>query len=83
MGKSEKSVVELPESDVDELFEGQSEDEELLHHLQAGELELPDGWTVEVYSEWLEGSIPEGWVEDQWQQFSREQLEIIESQEML
>ena len=63
--QSEKSVVEIPESDVDELFEGQSEDEELLHHLQAGELELPDGWTVEVYSEWLEGSIPEGWVEDQ------------------
>ena len=79
----EKSVVEIPESDVDELFEGQSKDEELLHHLQGSELELPDGWTVEVYSEWLEGSIPEGWVEDQWQQFSREQLEIIESQEML
>jgi hypothetical protein len=79
----EKSVVEIPESDVDELFEGQSKDEELLHHLQGSELELPDGWTVEVYSEWLEGSIPEGWVEDQWQQFSREQLEIIESQELL
>ena len=79
----EKSVVEIPESDVDELFEGQSKDEELLHPLQGSELELPDGWTVEVYSEWLEGSIPEGWVEDQWQQFSREQLEIIESQELL
>ncbi len=50
--------MEIPESDVDELFEGQSEDEELLHHLQAGALELPDGWTGAGYSELLEVSIP-------------------------
>jgi len=81
--QSEKSLVEIPDSDVDELFEGQSEDEEILHHLQGSELELPEGWTVEEYSEWLKGSMPDGWVEDQWQQYSKEKLAIIEAQEML
>ncbi|MDE0954356.1 MAG: hypothetical protein OR994_06745, partial [Candidatus Poseidoniales archaeon] len=81
--QSEKLMVEIPDSEVDDLFEVQSVDEEILRPLQGSELELPDGWTVEAYSEWLEGSMPDGWVEDQWQQFSREQLEIIEAQEVL
>jgi len=77
------TIQNIPDSDVDELFEGQSEDEEILHHLQGSELELPEGWTVEEYSEWLKGSMPDGWVEDQWQQYSKEKLAIIEAQEML
>lgn len=81
--QSEKLVVEIPEAEVDDLFEGQSEDEDILHQLQESELELPDGWTVEGYSEWLKGSVPEGWVEDQWQQYSKEKLAIIETQELL
>jgi hypothetical protein len=76
-------VVEIPDSEIDELFEGQSEDGDILHQLQGSELELPDGWTVEEYSEWLKGLMPEGWVEDQWQQYSKEQLAIIESQQLL
>jgi hypothetical protein len=81
--QSEKLVVEIPDSEIDELFEGQSEDGDILHQLQGSELELPDGWTVEEYSEWLKGLMPEGWVEDQWQQYSKEQLAIIESQQLL
>ena len=76
-------MVEIPDAEVDGLFEGQSEDEDILHQLQGSELELPDGWTVEDYSEWLKGSVPEGWVEDQWQQYSKEKLAIIETQELL
>jgi hypothetical protein len=78
--QSEKLVVDIPDSEIDELFEGQSEDEDLL---QGSELELPEGWTVEGYSEWLKGLMPEGWVEDQWQQYSKEQLAIIEAQQLL
>jgi hypothetical protein len=81
--QSENLEMEIPDSEVDNLFEVQSEDVEIPHHLQGSELELPDGWTVEVYSEWLKGSMPDGWVEGQWQQFSREQLELIEAQEVL
>ena len=81
--QSEKLMVEIPDSKVDDLFEGRTEDEEILHHLQGGELELPDGWTVEGYSEWLKGSMPEGWVEDQWQQYSKQKLAIIEEQQLL
>jgi len=81
--QSEKLVVDIPDSEIDDLFEGQSEDGDILHQLQEGELELPDGWTVEGYSEWLKGLMPEGWVEDQWQQYSKEQLAIIEAQQLL
>jgi uncharacterized protein (TIGR03790 family) len=81
--QSEKLVVEIPDSEIDELFEGQSGDEDILNQLQENVLELPDGWTVEKYSEWLKGSMPEGWVEDQWQHYSREKLAIIEEQQLL
>jgi hypothetical protein len=81
--QSEKLMAEIPDSEVDDLFEVRAEDEEMLHHLQGGELDLPDGWTVEEYSEWLKGSMPDGWVESQWQQYCKEKLAIIETQQLL
>ena len=81
--QSDKLVVEIPESEVDGLFEGQSGDEEILQHLQVSELELPEGWTVDEYSEWLKGPLPDGWDEEQWRLFSDEKLAIIEGQEIL
>jgi hypothetical protein len=80
--QSEKLVVEIPESEVDVLFEGQSEDEELLQQLSSDELELPEGWTIGEYSEWLKGPLPDGWEEEQWRLFSGEKLAIIESQDI-
>jgi hypothetical protein len=81
--QSEKLVVEIPESEVDGLFEGQSEDEELLQQLPSDELELPEGWTIDAFSEWLNGPLPEGWDEAQWQQYRLEKLAIIESKGLL
>jgi hypothetical protein len=81
--QSEKLVVEIPESEVDELFEGHSEDEELLQQLPSDELELPEGWTIGEYSEWLKGPLPDGWEEEQWRLFSGDKLTIIEGQEIL
>ncbi len=81
--QSEKLVVEIPESEVDVLFEGQSADEELLQQLPSDELELPEGWTIGEYSEWLKGPLPDGWEEEQWRLFSGEKLAIIESQDIL
>jgi hypothetical protein len=81
--QSEKLVVEIPESEVDELFEGHSEDEELLQQLPSDELELPEGWTIGEYSEWLKGPLPDGWEEEQWRLFSGEKLAVIEGQEIL
>ncbi|MEC7350689.1 MAG: LamG-like jellyroll fold domain-containing protein [Candidatus Thermoplasmatota archaeon] len=27
---------------------------------------LPEGWTLEAYTDWLDGPAPEGWTEEQW-----------------
>mgnify|MGYP006430653079 FL=1 len=79
--QSEKLVIEIPDSQVEELFET-PEEEELLQRLQDLGLELPEGWTLETYSEWLKGPLPEGWAEEQWRQFSSDTLAIIESQQL-
>ena len=81
--QSEKLVIEIPDSQVEELFETpEEEEEELLQRLQDLGLELPEGWTLETYSEWLKGPLPEGWAEEQWRQFSSDTLAIIESQQL-
>jgi hypothetical protein len=78
--QSEKLVIEIPDSQVEELFE--TPEEELLQRLQDLGLELLEGWTLETYSEWLKGPLPEGWAEEQWRQFSSDTLAIIESQQL-
>ena len=27
---------------------------------------VPEGWTLEAYTDWLDGPAPEGWTEEQW-----------------
>ena len=27
---------------------------------------VPEGWTMEAFTSWLDGPIPEGWTEEQW-----------------
>ena len=27
---------------------------------------VPDGWTVEAFTAWLDGPTPEGWTDEQW-----------------
>ena len=81
--QSEKLVVEIPESEVDGLFEGHSEDDEGLQQLASNELNLPEGWTLVAYLEWLNGPLPEGWDEEQWQHHRVEKLTIIENQRLL
>lgn len=100
--QSEKSIAEIPQTNVDELFEdhieqqlpqmenrlGEISSEQLQSGDEVGsseinsELELPEGWTLEQYSQWLGGPVPEGWNEQQWQQFKGQKLALIESQEM-
>ena len=56
------------ESDV---FEEHAEDEppsaeettEIERALTNG---VPDGWTVEAFTAWLDGPTPEGWTDEQW-----------------
>jgi uncharacterized protein (TIGR03790 family) len=79
--QSEKLVVSIPDSQVDELFENQ-EDDAILQRLQAAGLDLPEGWTLKEYSQWLDGPLPEGWVDEQWQIYRGEKLAIIESQQL-
>lgn len=38
---------------------------------------IPEGWTKEQFSSWLEGPVPEHWTEVQWEQY------VIEHQEKL
>jgi hypothetical protein len=53
-----------------------------LQRLQAAGLDLPEGWTLKEYSQWLDGPLPEGWVDEQWQIYRGEKLAIIESQQL-
>ncbi len=39
---------------------------------------IPDGWTVEVYEQWLEGPLPEGWTEEQWSTYVDEHRTALE-----
>ena len=56
------------ESDV---FEEESErpapsSEETADSKQAGTSIVPDGWTVEAFTAWLDGPVPDGWTDEQW-----------------
>ena len=33
---------------------------------------VPDGWTLEAYTTWLDGPAPEGWTEEQWTTYVEE-----------
>ena len=33
---------------------------------------VPDGWTLEAYSAWLDGPTPDGWTDDQWTTYVEE-----------
>ena len=34
---------------------------------------IPEGWTEEQFTAWIEGPTPEGWTEEQWVDFVSEQ----------
>ena len=33
---------------------------------------VPEGWTLEAYTAWLEGPTPDGWTDDQWTTYVEE-----------
>ena len=33
---------------------------------------VPEGWTLEAYTSWLEGPTPDGWTDDQWETYVQE-----------
>ena len=33
---------------------------------------LPNGWTIEQFTSWLEGPVPEGWSDEQWSSYVEE-----------
>jgi hypothetical protein len=43
---------------------------------QAADLKRPEGWSVEQYSDWLNGPCPEGWSADAWNAFVEEQTPL-------
>ncbi len=63
-GDEALDVLENTES----LFEEDGEND--LFEEDGGAEELPDivpeGWTMEAFTSWLDGPIPEGWTEEQW-----------------
>jgi hypothetical protein len=38
---------------------------------------IPEGWTIEQYTSWLDGPVPEDWTEEQWVQYVAEHKEKI------
>ena len=40
--------------------------------------DIPEGWSPEAYLEWLTGPMPEGWLDNQWTEFSEQQLLFFE-----
>jgi hypothetical protein len=39
---------------------------------------IPEGWSAEAYHEWLNGTMPDGWSDAQWIEFTKEQLQFFE-----
>jgi hypothetical protein len=40
---------------------------------------IPTGWSPEAFYQWLEGSIPDGWEQEQWVAFREEQMNFFET----
>ena len=55
---------QLTETDFDQLFDRETEQ-------QVGEKPefVPQDWSIEQFSSWLEGPVPEQWTPDQWSEY--------------
>jgi len=38
---------------------------------------VPEGWTVEDFSRWLDGPVPEGWTDEQWSAYVDEHRKLL------
>jgi hypothetical protein len=63
--------------DVEETepFEGPLHASSMILHEGSG---IPEGWSAEAYHEWLNGTMPDGWSDAQWIEFTKEQLQFFE-----
>ena len=73
-----------PYANTEELFE-QDQDEGVLEERESQPLPdiVPEGWSLEDYTSWLDGPLPEGWTEDQWHTYveeSKATLSAVEPQ---
>jgi hypothetical protein len=67
---------------LDDLFEHANEEvsfDESPHEPEATDLPsfIPEGWTLEDYQRWLDGPVPEGWMEEQWVTYVEEHAALV------
>jgi len=66
-------------SSIEDLFEGMQDEtvfDEVVEPSSAPEF-VPEGWTVEDFSRWLDGPVPEGWTDPQWSAYVDEHRELL------
>ena len=66
-------------SSLEDLFEGLHDEtvfDEVADSSSVPEF-LPEGWTVEDFSRWLDGPVPEGWTDEQWSAYVDEHRKLL------
>ena len=66
-------------SSIEDLFEGMQDEtvfDEVVGPSSAPEF-VPEGWTVEDFSRWLDGPVPEGWTDPQWSAYVDEHRDLL------
>ena len=71
-----EAVSDLFEEEIDESTENNgdlsSETTDELGTEDTAPSIVPEGWTLEAYTAWLEGPTPDGWTDDQWTTYVEE-----------
>ena len=49
--------------------------------LEDSKPEIPDGWTEEAFTQWLQGECPEGWTENQWSELRDQHSALLTDSE--
>ena len=60
----ESGEEQLTETDFDQLFDRETE-----QHIGEKPEFVPQDWSIEQFSSWLEGPVPEQWTPDQWSEY--------------
>jgi hypothetical protein len=66
-------------SSLEDLFEGLHDEtvfDEVADSSSVPEF-VPEGWTVEDFSRWLDGPVPEGWTDEQWGAYVDEHRKLL------
>lgn len=72
-----------PYANTEELFERDQEEGVLSESVTPESHDIvPEGWSLDDYTSWLDGPLPEGWTEEQWRTYVEESKATLASSEV-